>query len=218
MLSSLINKNIMLIDNNQNDISLMKSQYGGNDMSDSGNRQDEQYNQSQQDQYKQLKEYEENRDLFKRLKDDLHNQVNRINSIIGGNIITGNNNDINIGDIFLEEENNEKNNYKRLQKNMIQQQNILIKTGGGKSNPRYNIKKDMLKKEFKIRINDGNKQIKKLYDLHKKTKKILEKKYKETAKAAKQDNNNIEIARPHDIHKKLLSNIKNITQKIYLSN
>lgn len=157
MFNTSMNKKNQIIDNNQTIISKIYTQSGGNN---NGIKDNTAYTA-----YTTYTAYTKNRNQYEKLKAQLNNQIKN-NRIIGGNI----------SNIFLESQNTaryEKENYKELQKNMIdQQKDAMIIDGGSKGKN----KQTELHKDFTKRIKEGNKHMKKLYKLHDKVKKHFSKK------------------------------------------
>lgn len=210
MFNNNMNKKNQKILNNQNVISNMRSQFGGSDGSKDSNINDEKY--------EQYRKYNESRNLYEKMMKDFKD-INRI--ITGGN---------NISDIFMETqalEREEKKTYKELQNNMIAQQKMEMKIGGcGKSGSacecgsgssgssgskgggsRKNQHK-ALRKEFQKKIKEGNKHMKKLYKLHDKAKKHLDKK-----RPVVKHNPSKTSMTPQDIRESLLADIRRIAKK-----
>lgn len=148
MFNTSMNKKNQIIENNQNIISNIYAQSGGNN------------NSKGKDMYTAYVAYNKNRNQYETLRAQL-----KKNRIIGGNM----------SDIFLETRNtarDEKENYKGLQKNMIdlqKQQREAMKIGGDDGKAKN--KQKELHKDFKKRIKEGNKYMKKLYKLHDKVEK-----------------------------------------------
>jgi uncharacterized protein YukE len=212
MFNNNMNKKNEKILNNQNVISNMRSQFGG----DSGDNESN-------EQYKQYHKYSEDRNLYDKMMKDFKD----INRITGGN---------NISDIFMETqaiEREEKGNYKELQNNMIAQQKMEMKIGGcGKSGSACEccsgssgskgggsrkLQHKELRKEFQKKIKEGNKHMKKLYKLHDKAKKQLGKKRPIVKHKPSNDFNNFKSSKtsmiPQDIRETLLADIRRIAKK-----
>ena len=97
MFNNVINKKNQLIEKNQEEILNMHSQFGGNNDANEDNKLFSENQSEQSEQYEQLNEYNKNRKIYDNLKADLNNQIKHINKFITG----GNDESININNIFL---------------------------------------------------------------------------------------------------------------------
>jgi hypothetical protein len=178
MFNKLINNKNEIIENNQRDISNMFVLFGGGSGEGSGNGNDVQND--IRDQYESFRNYSKSREIYQNLRQDLNNRVNQIKHMITGGTRGTSDASFNISDVFLETEANEIETFKDLQKNMIEQQNIYIKTGsgsGGSGSIGGGAKKSKrdLRADFQKKLREARKYMKMLYKLHDKTTKKLDK-------------------------------------------
>jgi mevalonate kinase len=218
MFNKLINKKNEIIENNQRDISNMFVLFGGSDSGDSGdsggNSNDVQND--IRDQYESFRNYSKSREIYHNLRQDLNNRVNQIKHMITGGSGSAGDTSFNISDVFLETEANEIETFKDLQKNMIEQQNIYIKTGGSGSGSTGGAKKSKrdLRADFQKKLREAKKLMDTLLKLHDKTTKKLDKQKPELGKHKKHAIAKRPVRNARDIRALLLADITRIAKMI----